>query len=72
LPHAALAAQASGALTVSDAVTRRFELPSVAETAALAGADALARPGTSVRLLAARLVAGSAVCALASVEDAIR
>ena len=66
LPQAALAAQASGALTVSDAVARHFELPSVAETAALAGADVLGPPGASVRLVAARLVAGSAACALAT------
>jgi cobalt-precorrin 5A hydrolase len=65
LPHKALAAQAGGALTTSAAVTARFELPSVAETAALAGALALAGGSVNVRLLAPRQVAGGAACALA-------
>lgn len=68
LSRAALAAHAPGALTASQAVARRFELPSVAETAALAGAFELAERRGSVRLLSARAVAGGAACALALSE----
>lgn len=68
LPPAALTEQAGGAATRSAAVLARFELPSVAETAALAGAFALAGRRSPVRLLAPRLVAGAATCALARVE----
>ena len=75
LPLPALALAAGGALTRSARVLERFGLPSIAETAALAGALTLARsrtPGASpdegagsARLLAPRLAAGAATCALA-------
>jgi cobalt-precorrin 5A hydrolase len=68
LPSAALAQQAGGAATRSPEVLSRFELPSVAETAALAGAFDLGQGRSPVRLLAPRLVAGAAACALACVE----
>jgi len=68
LPAAALAAQAGGAASRSPQVLARFELPSVAETAALAGAFELGQRRAPVRLLAPRLVAGAAACALARAE----
>jgi cobalt-precorrin 5A hydrolase len=68
LPAAALEAQACGAASRSPQVLARFELPSVAETAALAGAFELGQRRAPVRLLAPRLVAGAATCALARVE----
>lgn len=68
LPTAALAAQAGSAASRSPQVLARFELPSVAETAALAGAFELGAQRSPVRLLAPRLVAGAATCALARVE----
>jgi cobalt-precorrin 5A hydrolase len=68
LPTAALEEQAGGAATRSPQVLARFELPSVAETAALAGAFELGQRRSPVRLLAPRLVAGAATCALARVE----
>jgi len=81
LPLAALAAQAGGALTTSAAVAARFQLPSVAETAALAGAVELAAEGgfadtiggngaARARLIAPRQLAGGASCALARVDSA--
>jgi len=69
LPAAALQKQAGGAASRSPQVLARFELPSVAETAALAGAFELGQRRSPVRLLAPRLVAGAATCALARVED---
>jgi cobalt-precorrin 5A hydrolase len=68
LPAAALAEQASGASSRSPQVLARFDLPSVAETAALAGAFEVGQRRSPVRLLAPRLVAGAATCALARVE----
>jgi cobalt-precorrin 5A hydrolase len=68
LPAASLAAQAGAAVTRSPQVLARFELPSVAETAALAGAFELAQRRAPVRLLAPRVSAGAATCALARVE----
>jgi cobalt-precorrin 5A hydrolase len=68
LSGSALAAHSAGALTASSAVARRFDLPSVAETSALAGAFELGERRTSVRLLAARAVVGGAACALALSE----
>jgi cobalt-precorrin 5A hydrolase len=65
LPQQALAAQAPSVLTTSAAVTARFDLPSVAETAALAGAVALSGPTAAVHLLGPRQIAGGAACALA-------
>jgi cobalt-precorrin 5A hydrolase len=60
-----LRAHAERALTRSPRVVERFGLPSVAETAALAGAAAL---GLHARLLGPRHVAGLATCALAGGE----
>lgn len=71
LPHAALAAQAAGALTRSAKVAARFRLPSVAETAALAGACTLAG-ARQARLIASRQVAGGAACALARALEPAR
>jgi cobalt-precorrin 5A hydrolase len=78
LSRAALAAEAAGTLTASTHVEREFALPSVAETAALAGALALAGQvdggrlsaggGTPARLLSARWIVGGAACALAWLE----
>ena len=68
LPTAALEQQAGGAASRSPQVLARFELPSVAETAALAGAFELGQRRSRVRLLGPRLVAGAATCALARVE----
>lgn len=68
LPRAALAAHAGSAASRSPQVIARFGLPSVAETAALAGAFELGERRASVHLLAPRLVAGAATCALARVE----
>jgi cobalt-precorrin 5A hydrolase len=68
LPIAQLQAHASGALTHSGAVQQRYGLPSVAETAALAGASELATPTAAIsgaHLLAPRNVSGAATCALA-------
>jgi cobalt-precorrin 5A hydrolase len=64
LPWAALAATAGFALTRSTRVLARFGLPSIAETAALAGALELGRP-RAARLLSPRLTSGAATCALA-------
>jgi cobalt-precorrin 5A hydrolase len=61
-----LQAQAAGTLTCSAQSLERFGLPSIAETAALAGALQLQGSGARPRLLAPRRVAGSATCALAS------
>ena len=68
LAHATLAAQAPWALTASAAVAARFDLPSVAETAALAGAFELGERRAPARLLSPRWVTGAATCALACVE----
>jgi cobalt-precorrin 5A hydrolase len=66
--RAALARHAASALTASSAVQQRFGLPSIAETAALAGAFELAGGAGAVRLLGARRVFGAAACALAAAE----
>jgi cobalt-precorrin 5A hydrolase len=65
LPLATLQAQAHAALSDSAQTKRRFGLPSVAETAALAGALSLAPARHAPRLLGPRQVAGTATCALA-------
>jgi cobalt-precorrin 5A hydrolase len=59
--------QAAHALTQSESVAVRFGLPSIAETAALAGACVLGRtpPGATAQLLGPRQIAGGASCALA-------
>jgi cobalt-precorrin 5A hydrolase len=63
LPHEALAATTSRILTHSAATQRRFGLACVAEAAALAGA------GPDSKLLAPRLAANGATCAIAFVGD---
>ena len=63
LPREALAATASRLLTRSAAAQRRFDLPSIAEAAALAGA------GPNGRLLGPRRVGAGVTCAIA-VDDA--
>jgi len=66
LSLAQLQAQAGSALTRSAQTLERFGLPSIAETAALAGAVQLEGGGALARLLGPRRVSGSASCALAS------
>lgn len=68
LPLAALKASASAALTRSERVLERFGLPSVAETAALAGLLELGAGGA--RLLSPRIACGAATCALAAPTEA--
>ena len=70
LPLAALEQHADGALTTSEAVTKRFGVPSVAETAALAGAQGFSRGPSAVRLVGPRTTFGGATCALATEEPA--
>lgn len=71
LPLERLVAMAAGALTRSERVIARFGVPSIAETAALAGAIELGAGGMprSARLLAPRLAAGAATCALARLTE---
>lgn len=64
----ALAEHAASVATRSERVLERFGLPSVAETAALAGAFELGEQRAPVRLLSARHLAGGASCALARPE----
>ncbi|HEU4577122.1 MAG TPA: cobalamin biosynthesis protein [Polyangiaceae bacterium] len=64
LPLAELQAQSSKALSCSAHSLERFGVPSIAETAALAGAARAASPGEP-RLIGTRSIAGSATCALA-------
>ncbi|MEY4576081.1 MAG: hypothetical protein RL701_784 [Pseudomonadota bacterium] len=67
LPLEELRAQAAGALTQSAVVLSQFGLPSIAETAALAGAR---RAGQgAVKLLGPRVIAGAATCALAELLE---
>lgn len=61
-----LRAQAALALTRSEHALERAGVPSVAETAALAGASDLG--GAPARLLGPRSIYGGATCALASLE----
>jgi cobalt-precorrin 5A hydrolase len=62
--------QAAHALTQSAQVALRFGLPSIAETAALAGACALRdAPLARARLLGPRHTSGGASCALAVAAD---
>jgi cobalt-precorrin 5A hydrolase len=72
LPRRELAAQAGRALTSSPHAMAHHGVPSVAETAALAGAlrlDSRAEARCAPRLLGPRQVAGSATCALAMSEE---
>ena len=64
LPLAELQAQNGKALSCSAQSLERFGVPSIAETAALAGAARGAGP-SEPRLLGTRSIAGSATCALA-------
>ena len=59
LPREALAARAGDVMTRSERVEALYDLPSVAETAALAGA------GAGSRLVVPRASAGAATCAVA-------
>jgi cobalt-precorrin 5A hydrolase len=63
-----LAQFSAGALTHSEHAQRALDVPSVAETAALAGADT-EWPGCRARLLGPRVSSGGATCALAHVEE---
>jgi cobalt-precorrin 5A hydrolase len=64
LDHEQLANEAPRAQTRSARVERHIGLPSLAETAALAGA------GPQARLVVARLAADGATCAIAVTEEA--
>jgi cobalt-precorrin 5A hydrolase len=68
LPLAALKDNAAAALTRSARVLERFGLPSIAETAALAGLRELGASGA--RLLSPRVAYGAATCALATWVEA--
>lgn len=65
----ALERHAGHTLTSSQPVQDRFGLPSIAETAALAGALELLGGTGSVRLLGARHVVGAVACALAAAGE---
>ena len=67
LSVARLQAQSGAALTCSAHTLERFGVPSVAETAALAGAFSVGdgAPASPPRLLGPRYVSGNATCALA-------
>jgi cobalt-precorrin 5A hydrolase len=67
LPLADLERQAHLALTSSAKIAARYGLPSIAETAALAGAFSCV-PGGTIRLLGPRTIRGGATCALAAPE----
>lgn len=62
LPRAALEAAAPGAQTRSERVVALFGVPSVAETAALAGA------GPGATLIVPRMASGGATCAIAKLH----
>jgi cobalt-precorrin 5A hydrolase len=69
LPLQQLQAQASHALSASAHTLSRFGVPSIAETAALAGAfDAATAAAFVARLLGPRQLVGGASCALAIAE----
>jgi cobalt-precorrin 5A hydrolase len=59
LAHDALAARAGDAVTHSERVEALYDLPSIAETAALVGA------GLGSRLVVPRVTAGAVTCAIA-------
>jgi cobalt-precorrin 5A hydrolase len=63
LPRAALRGRATDVATISPASRRRFDLPSVCEAAALAGA------GSGSTLLVPRIVHGGAACAIAGSKE---
>jgi cobalt-precorrin 5A hydrolase len=68
LSRAQLQAQAARVLSPSARALERWGVPSISEAAALAGASALAPPGTRISLLGPRTVSGGATCALACTE----
>jgi cobalt-precorrin 5A hydrolase len=68
-PLAELEKHSPGALTFSERVMLRYGVPSIAETAALAGAHALSLGAAIVRLVGPREVRGGATCALAGPES---
>jgi cobalt-precorrin 5A hydrolase len=63
LPRAALEAHSTGAQTRSERVVALFGVPSVAETAALAGC------GAGARLIVPRLSGAGVTCAIARVAE---
>jgi cobalt-precorrin 5A hydrolase len=63
LSHDALAARSADAVTRSDRVEALYDLPSVAETAALAGG------GRGSRIIVSRVTAGAVTCAVATSES---
>lgn len=67
LPLSRLQAQSAFALSASQHTQRRFGVPSIAETAALAGALQLTA-AERARLLGPRQLVGGASCALARAE----
>lgn len=69
LSSESLAGQAHAVLTFSAQVAARFNLPALAETAALAGAFELAGKKGAAQLLGARRARGGATCALARVPE---
>ena len=70
LPMAALREQSAAVLSSSPLVLERFGVPSIAETAALAGACLAQRARGRAHLLGARVAVGGATCALAVRESA--
>lgn len=66
LPRTALVAMADAAETRSERVVALFGVPSLAETAALAGA------GTGARLLVPRMAADGVTCAVATAAPDLR
>lgn len=66
LPRTALAAMADAAETRSERVVALFGVPSLAETAALAGA------GTGARLLVPRMAADGVTCAVATASSELQ
>lgn len=69
IPLERLRAQAPFALTSSEQVKRRLGLPSVAETASLAGACQSSGAGGLARLLGPRSIRGGVACAIATTES---
>jgi cobalt-precorrin 5A hydrolase len=72
LSLAELQAQSAAAVTRSERVQQQFAVPSVAETAALAGACRAAGGPHAAQLLGPRRIAGGATCALAQAAEALQ
>lgn len=68
LPVPELQAQAAHALSHSEQTLQRYGLPSIAETAALAGAVSFAHGRAQARLLGPRSQLAAATCALATLD----